>query len=79
MFIDLTKIFDLESRNDIFRMLEWLGCPPKFLSIILSFSEDIKTEFSMMGKPLRPSKSAVESSKHVSFGPILFGIFWLSY
>ena len=41
-FIDLTKAFDLVSRDSLFRILPKIGCPPKLLSIIRSFYEDMK-------------------------------------
>ena len=36
-FIDLTKAFDLVSREGLFRILSKIGCPPKLLSLIESF------------------------------------------
>ena len=33
-FIDLTKAFDLVSRDGLFKMLPLIGCPPKLLSIV---------------------------------------------
>ena len=33
-FIDLTKAFDLVSRDGLFKILPKIGCPPKLLSII---------------------------------------------
>ena len=41
-FIDLTKAFDLVSRDGLFKILPKIRCPPKLLSIIRSFHEDIK-------------------------------------
>ena len=41
-FIDLTKAFDLVSRDGLFKILPKIGCPPKLLSIIRSFHEDMK-------------------------------------
>jgi len=38
-FIDLTKAFDLVSRDGLFRMLDLIGCPPKLLSIVRSFHD----------------------------------------
>ena len=36
-FIDLTKAFDLVSRDGLFKMLPLIGCPPKLLIIVRSF------------------------------------------
>ena len=41
-FIDLTNAFDLVSRDGLFKILPKIGCPPKLLSIIRSFHEDMK-------------------------------------
>ena len=35
-FMDLTKAFELVSRDDLFKMLPLIGCPPKLLSIVRS-------------------------------------------
>ncbi|KAJ7413320.1 hypothetical protein BTVI_43795 [Pitangus sulphuratus] len=39
-FVDLTKDFDTESRKDLWQILERLGCPPKFLKMIILLHED---------------------------------------
>ena len=41
-FIDLTKAFDLVSRDGLFKILPGIGCPPRLLSIIRSFHDDMK-------------------------------------
>ena len=41
-FIDLTKAFDLVSRDGIFKVLPKIGCPPKLQSMIESFHTDTK-------------------------------------
>ena len=38
-FIDLTKAFDLVSRDGLFKMLPLIGCAPKLLSIVRSFHD----------------------------------------
>ena len=40
-FIDLTKAFDLVSRDCLFKMLPLIGCPLKLLSLIRSFHDDM--------------------------------------
>ena len=39
-FVDLTKAFDTVSRNGLWQILERLGCPPKFLSMVMQLHED---------------------------------------
>ena len=41
-FIDLTKTFDLVSRDSLFKILPKTGCPPRLLNIIKSFREGMK-------------------------------------
>ena len=41
-FIDLTKAFDLVSRQGLFTLLLRIGCSPKLLRMITSFHEDMK-------------------------------------
>lgn len=75
-FIDLTKAFDLVSRDGLFKMLPKIGCPPKLLSIVRSFHDgmmstvqfdgDISTEFGV--------KSGVKQG--CVLAPTLFGIFF---
>ena len=40
--IDLTKAFDLVSREGLFKVLPKIGCPPKLQSMIESFHTDTK-------------------------------------
>ncbi|XP_018026545.1 uncharacterized protein LOC108681971 [Hyalella azteca] len=41
-FIDLTKAFDLVSRRGLFLLLRKIGCPPRLLSIVSSFHDDMQ-------------------------------------
>ena len=41
-FIDLTKAFDLVSRDGLLDLLLKIGCPPKLFSVIRSFHTDTK-------------------------------------
>ena len=41
-FIDLTKAFDLVSRDGLFKILAKIGCPPTLLSIVKSFHVIVK-------------------------------------
>ena len=41
-FIDLTKAFDLVSRDGLFKVLTKIGCPPKLQSMSESFHTDTK-------------------------------------
>ena len=39
-FVDLTKAFDTVSRNGLWKILSKLGCPPKFLVMVIQLHED---------------------------------------
>ena len=41
-FIDLTKAFDLVSRDGLFKILAKIGCSPTLLNIVESFHDDMK-------------------------------------
>ena len=41
-FIDLTKAFDLVSRDGLFKILPKIGFPPRLLNMIRSFHEEMK-------------------------------------
>ena len=41
-FIDLTKAFDLVSRDGFFKILAKSGCPPTLVSIVKSFHDNMK-------------------------------------
>jgi exonuclease III len=39
-FVDLTKAFDTVSRTGLWKILAKLGCPPKFLTMVIQLHED---------------------------------------
>lgn len=75
-FIDLTKAFDLVSREGLFSILSKIGCPPKLLSIIRSFHDDMQGTVVFDGS----SSEAFDIRSGVKQGcvlaPTLFGIFF---
>ena len=42
VFIDLTKAFDLVSRNGLFKILELIGCPPKLHDFVKNFHNNME-------------------------------------
>ena len=58
-FIDLTKAFDLVSRDGLFKILAKIGCPPTLLSIVKSFQNNMKEQFCTMVPLPTPSTSLV--------------------
>ena len=53
-FIDLTKAFDLVSRDGLFQILPKIGCPPKLQSMIESFHANMKGTVQFNGNSSRP-------------------------
>ena len=53
-FIDLTKAFDLVSREGLFRILLKIGCPLKLQSMIESFHADMKGTVQFNGSTSEP-------------------------
>ncbi|KAG6930718.1 hypothetical protein G0U57_003012, partial [Chelydra serpentina] len=75
-FIDLTKAFDLVNRDGLFKILVKVGCPPKLLSVIQSFHDNMKGTVLYDGS----SSDAFDIHSGVKQGcvlaPTLFGIFF---
>ena len=55
-FIDLTKAFDMVGRTGLFKLLEKIRCPPKFLSNIASFHVNMHGTVSFDGEISEPFK-----------------------
>jgi len=75
-FIDLTKAFDLISRDGLFKILAKIGCPPKLLSIIRSFHSNMKgtVVYDGSASDTFPILSGVKQG--CVLAPTLFGIFF---
>ena len=75
-FIDLTKAFDLVSRDGLFKILPKIGCPPHFLNIIRSFHDGVKGTVVSDGSTsdLFDIRSRVKQG--CVLAPTLFGIFF---
>ncbi|KAG6930003.1 hypothetical protein G0U57_004624, partial [Chelydra serpentina] len=75
-FIDLTEAFDLVNRDGLFKILAKIGCPPKLLSVIQSFHDNMKGTVLYDGS----SSDAFDIHSGVKQGcvlaPTLFGIFF---
>ena len=75
-FVDLTKAFDLVSREGLFALLQKIGCPPKLLSVIKSFHQDMQgtVQFDGSSSESFPICSGVKQG--CVLAPTLFGIFF---
>ena len=75
-FIDLTKAFDLVSRDGLFKILEKIGCPPILLSIVKSFHDDMKGTIVHDGSSSEPFDIRSGVKQGCVLAPTLFGIFF---
>lgn len=75
-FINLTKAFDLVSRDGLLKMLTLIGCPPKLLSIVKSFHDGMMGTVQYNGcmSDTFNIKSGVKQG--CVMAPTLFGIFF---
>ncbi|XP_050707960.1 uncharacterized protein LOC126993145 [Eriocheir sinensis] len=75
-FIDLTKAFDLVSRDGLFKILPKIGCPPRLLSIIRSFHDDMKGTVVFDGSTSDAFIIRSGVKQGCVLAPTLFGIFF---
>ena len=75
-FIDITKAFDLVSRDGLFKVLPKIGCPPKLQSMIESFHTDTNGTVQFNDSSSGPFEihSGVKQGRVLA--PTLFGIFF---
>ncbi|XP_063585836.1 uncharacterized protein LOC134763209 [Penaeus indicus] len=81
-FIDLTKAFDLVSRDGLFALLQRIGCPPRLLSLVVSFHQDMSGTVQFDGSCSEPFAIKNGVKQGCVLAPTLFGIFFsllLSY
>ena len=74
-FIDLTKVFDLASRDGLFKVLLKIGCPPKLQSMIESFHTDTKGTVQFNGSFSEPFEIRSGVKQGCVLAPMLFGTF----
>ena len=75
-FIDLTKAFDLVSRDGLFKILSKIGCPPKLQSLIESFHSNMKGTVQFNGSSSEPFDIRSGVKQGCVLAPTLFGIFF---
>jgi len=75
-FIDLTKAFDLVSRDGLFTVLAKIGCPPRLLSVIQSFHDDMKGTVQYDGSTSDAFNIRSGVKQGCVLAPTLFGIFF---
>ena len=75
-FIDLTKAFDLVSRDGLFKLLPKIGCPPSLLSMIRSFHEGMQGIVQYDGSYSESFDILSGVKQGCVMAPTLFGIFF---
>lgn len=75
-FIDLTKAFDLVSRDGLFKILPKIGCPSKLLGLVTSFHVDMKGTVQFNGSSSEPFSINSGVKQGCVLAPTLFGIFF---
>ena len=75
-FIELTKAFDLVSRDGLFKVLPKIGCPPKPQSMVESFHTDTKGTVHFNGSSSEPFEIRSGVKQGCVLAPTLFGIFF---
>ena len=74
-FIDLTKAFDLVSRQGLFQLLKKIFCSPQLHSIIATIHKDMQGVVSFDGKTSEPITIQSGVKQGCVLSPTLFGIF----
>ena len=75
-YIDLTKAFDLVSRTGLFSILKKIGCPPRLLSIIEAFHNNMHSTVLFDGATSEPFPVCSGVKQGCVLAPTLFGIFF---
>ena len=75
-FIDLTKAFDLVSRDGLFKALCKIGCPPRLHSLIKSFHSNMKGTVQFNSNLSKPFDMCSGVKQGFVLTPTLFGIFF---
>ena len=76
VFIDLTKAFDLVSREGLFEILPKIVCPPKLQSMIESFHTNVKGTVQFSNSSSRDFDIRSGVKQECVLAPTLFGIFF---
>jgi len=75
-FVDLTKAFDTVSRKGLWQILERLGCPPKFLSMVMQLHEDQRGQVRNSNDLSEPFPILNGVKQGCVLAPTLFTIFF---
>lgn len=74
--VDLTKAFDTVSRTGLWLILERLGCPPKFLQMVIQLHENQRSQIRLNGDLSEPFPISNGVKQGCVLAPTLFSIFF---
>jgi len=75
-FVDLTKAFDTVSRKGLWMIMERLGCPPKFLSMVIQLHNDQHGQVRLNSDLSEPFPIVNGVKQGCVLAPTLFSIFF---
>ncbi|XP_063615914.1 uncharacterized protein LOC134789139 [Penaeus indicus] len=75
-FVDLTKAFDTVSRKGLWMIMERLGCPPKFLSMVIQLHDDQRGQVRLKSDLSEPFPIVNGVKQGCVLAPTLFSIFF---
>ena len=75
-FVDLTKAFDTVSRKGLWQIMERLGCPPKFLNMVIQLHEDQRGQVRNSNDLSEPFPISNGVKQGCVLAPTLFTIFF---
>ena len=76
VFIDLTKAFDTVNREALWAVLERIGCPPKFISMIRLFHDGMTGQVLSHGNVTEAFAVSNGVKQGCVLAPVLFNIFF---
>ena len=75
-FVDLTKAFDSVSRSGMWKILERLGCPPRFMSMVIQLHEGQRGQVKYKNDLSTPFPISTGVKQGCVLAPTLFSIFF---
>ncbi|GFS05221.1 LINE-1 retrotransposable element ORF2 protein [Elysia marginata] len=75
-FVNLTKAFDTVSRTGLWRILERLGCPPKFLQMVIQLHQNQQGHVRLNSDVSEPFPISNGVKQGCVLAPTLFSIFF---
>ena len=75
-FVDLTKAFHTVSRKGMWQIMERLGCPPRFLNMVIQLHDDQRGQVRLNGDLSEPFAISNGVKQGCVLAPTLFSIFF---